>query len=213
LETKQTQFWKGSFGRRYSERSSFADVEDFNQRHEKRFGVTRDDLYSDWLGDFPRSMRILEVGCNLGFQIRSIGRAGFSNLFGIDVQEHCLQRTKELEPIVRMAGGSALQIPFADGSFDLVYSHHVLIHFARNDLPLVMDEMERVSKAYIMGIEYYAPEFTNVDYRGNTDFLWKADYSKMFLDRFPDLALQRMQQHKYRDGSGNIDIAYLMGKP
>jgi len=74
-----------------------------------------------------------------------------------------------------------------------------------------MDEMVRCSSKYIWGFEYFDNEITDLKYRGNTGFLWKADYAKFFLNRFHDLSLVNKDFYKYIEND-NVDCMYLLSK-
>jgi hypothetical protein len=76
-------------------------------------------------------------------------------------------------------------------------------------LPRALDEIHRCAKSWIWGMEYYAPEVTEVSYRGHDDLLWKMDYGKRYLDRFSDLELAREQRLPYLSSS-NVDTMYLL---
>ncbi len=66
----------------------------------------------------------------------------------------------------------------------------MLIHISPYDLPLALDEIHRSSRTYIWGMEYYAPEVTEVSYRSHSGLLWKMDYAGL-SERFADLELVR----------------------
>ncbi|MFZ3277307.1 MAG: hypothetical protein WA182_10430, partial [Candidatus Sulfotelmatobacter sp.] len=61
----------------------------------------------------------------------------------------------------------------------------------------------------IWGLEYYASEVTEVNYRGHDNLLWKMDYGKLYLDRFADLTLDQEQRLPYFN-STNVDTMYLL---
>jgi len=212
METEQTKVWKGEFGRAYSQRSTFDNADDFNQQHAARFGMTRDDLFAKLLSFLPRQGRILEVGCNLGYQLSSVGRAGFDRLYGIDIQLDCLETISRERPELLVVGGSGLALPFSDETFDLVMTHHVLIHFSERDLSSVLDEIYRVSRGHVLGIEYYAPKFTSIPYRGNKNLLWKADYAEIYRKRFPNMETVQEEKLIYLDRHGISDSAFLLRK-
>jgi pseudaminic acid biosynthesis-associated methylase len=90
----------------------------------------------------------------------------------------------------------------------------VLIHIAPADLPRIMGEMVRTSRRYIMGFEYYAPETTAINYRGNEGFLWKANFAQLFLDHFPELRLVKQNLYPYINDAerGNQDVVFLLEK-
>ncbi|MEW6593796.1 MAG: pseudaminic acid biosynthesis-associated methylase [Thermodesulfobacteriota bacterium] len=212
MTTEQIEVWTGEFGRAYTNRNRFEDDAAFNAFYIKRYGLTRDAINSDWLGGLAPDAPILEVGANIGNQLRALRRAGFQRLFGIEIQRYCVEQSKQLNPEVDIIEGSAFDIPFKDGFFNLVYTNNVLIHISPADLPKVMDEMYRVSGRYIWGFEYFAPEPTEINYRGHKNLLWKADYAALFMARFPDLKLVRQQLFDCLDEAGTIDKLYLLEK-
>ena len=212
MQTEQTRVWTGAFGRDYTERNRFADEAAFNQLYLDRYGRTRDAINEECLGKVPRDARILEVGANIGNQLRALRRIGFEKLYGIEIQRYCVEEAKRLAPEVDVIEGSAFDIPFKDGFFDLVFTNNVLIHIAPDDIGRVMDEMFRVTKRWIWGFEYFAPDFTKIDYRGRDNLLWKADYAALFRQRFPDLSSEHEEIFDCRDEPGVQDKLYLLAK-
>ena len=211
MQTEQIGVWTGEFGRSYTERNRFSDDE-FNAVYVKRYGRTRDDINLEFLADVARDQPVLEVGANIGNQLRALRRIGFEKLFGIELQRYCVDAAKQDCPGVDIIEGSAFDNPFRSGYFNLVFTNNVLIHISPADLPRAMDEMYRVSGRYIMGFEYYAPQVTEIPYRGKTNLLWKADYGGMFLSRFPDLREVRAKSFPTLDESGLADKLYLLEK-
>jgi hypothetical protein len=84
---------------------------------------------------------------------------------------------------------SARELPFADDSFDLVFTTGVLIHQSPDELPRVMDEIVRCSRRYVLCGEYRADELEEVPYRGQRGALYKQDYGALYQERFPQLQL------------------------
>jgi len=212
-ETSQIGIWKGDFGRAYTDRTTFADDKAFNSVYLRRYGRTRDAICQDWLSDVPRDARILEVGSSIGNQLRVLQRLGFRHLYGIEVQRYCVDQAKQLSPGIDIIEALAADIPFKDGYFDLVFTNNVLIHFAPDDLAQVFDEIHRVTRRFVWGFEYYAPDFTPVNYRGNENLLWKADYGRLLHERFSDLRVCREEAYDCLDEPGNVDKAFLLAKP
>lgn len=88
-----------------------------------------------WLG----GPRVLEVGCGTGQLLRRV--RGFApRAVGVDLSHGMLAHAAARGLPVGQA--SALALPFADASFDLVYSCKVLPHVP--DLPRALGEIERV---------------------------------------------------------------------
>jgi ubiquinone/menaquinone biosynthesis C-methylase UbiE len=121
------------------------------------FGETRDHWWNhDFLAlmaerlalDSPR--RVLDVGCGVGHWGRCVAALlpPGSRVVGVDREptwvESATQKARErgLESVLSYVQSSAEQLPFADGSFDMVTCQTVLIHVA--DPARVLAEMKRV---------------------------------------------------------------------
>ena len=54
-------------------------------------------------------------------------------------------------------------------------------------------------------------EYQIINYRGSDSLLWKTDFAKLFLDRFPGLRIVCKRIIKYKNNE-NLDIMYLLEK-
>lgn len=94
-----------------------------------------------------RGLRVLEVGVGLGADHQRFAEAG-AELDGIDLTpraiEHTRRRMQAFGLSSRLAVGDAEALPFADATFDLVYSWGVLHHTP--DTPRAFAEVLRVLK-------------------------------------------------------------------
>lgn len=212
-ETKQTTFWSGSFGKEYTDRNTF-DQKTWDDFYIKMWGLTKIEMNERFIGNLPKDIKILEVGCNTGMQLAGLQRMGFKNLFGIELQEYAVEKAKEITKNINIIQGSGFDIPFKNEFFDIVCTNGVLIHIAPADLPKILDEIYRCSKRFIWGFEYYAENITEIIYRGNKGYLWKADYADIFLQRFPNLHLVKKELFPYitENEKGNKDCMYLLEK-
>lgn len=210
MNTAQISRWTGQFGRDYTDRNSL-ELSELDALYYRNYGVTRDDLNQRFLAGIPRGAQVLEIGCNIGNQLRLLRSMGFFNLYGIEIQHYAVKQAKFRMPDINVVEASGLEIPFRDSSFDLVFTSGVLIHIAPSDLPLVVSEIHRCTKQYIWGFEYHSAALTEVRYRGHRDLLWKMDYPQIFLDRFDDLELLRSEQLSYLANS-NMDCMFLLCK-
>ncbi len=210
MRTLQVGEWRGTFGREYTTRNSLTLAE-LDGLYEKNYGVTRSQLNERFLNVVPLSARILEVGCNIGNQLLLLNEMGYSELYGIELQHDALIRARGQVENARLVEASALEIPFADGYFDVIFTSGVLIHIAPPELLSAMSEIHRCTRDYIWGLEYYAPETAEVQYRGQDHLLWKMDYAKLYLDRFGDLELSRCERLCYLDDD-NEDRMFLLRK-
>ncbi len=213
MKTKQEHFWSGEFGKDYTDRNS-RKPEEWDQFYLENWGITKIELNEKFLDILEKDAKILEVGCNTGMQLAGLQRSGFRNIYGIELQEYAVQKAKEFTQNINILQGSGFDLPFKNDYFDLVCTNGVLIHISPDNLPKIMDEMVRCSKKYIWGWEYFAPETTSINYRGNDDYLWKADYAQLFLNRFPELKLVKKEIYPYinQAESGNADCMYLLEK-
>lgn len=208
-ETKQIEFWKSDFGKEYTDRNSFM-YEEWDEVYKKTWGKSKEELNQPFFENLSKDIKILEVGCNTGMQLRCLQKMGFHNLYGIELQSYAVERSKEFTQNINIIQGSGFDIPFKDNFFDLVFTNGVLIHISPNDIKSIMSEMYRCSKLLIWGFEYYHESLMAIDYRGNDDKLWKGDYAKMFVDNF-NLQLVKQTFHPYVNSS-NIDSMYLLKK-
>jgi len=209
-ETPQTAVWKGDFGREYTDRNTL-DIEGIDELYRKNYGLTRTEINKTFLRDISKEASFLEVGCNTGNQLLMLHRMGWSNLSAVELQPYAVDVASNRLPDIPIKLGSALAVPFADSAFDVVFTSGVLIHIAPEDLPHAMDEIHRTSREYIWGLEYYAPEVTEVTYRAHRSLLWKMDFARRYLERFDDLELVREQRLPYLN-SENVDTVFLLRK-
>lgn len=206
--TEQARTWNGEFGRQYTDRNPVG-LEQLDELYRHNYGVTRTEINDRFLSDIPKDARILEVGCNIGNQLLSLQKMGFSRLYGIDVQQYALQKARHQIPGATLTEASALAIPYPDRYFDLVFTSGVLIHIAPDDLPRALAEIHRCTSQWIWGLEYFSPQNTEVQYRGQSGLLWKTDYVARYRDLFPALALVREDRLCYI-GNSNVDTVFML---
>lgn len=206
----QTQQWSSEFGKGYTDRNPHT-LEAMDGLYKKQFGLTRTELNLMFLGKLDRSIKILEVGSNVGAQLLGLQKLGFKNLYGIELQPYAVEVSKRNTQNINLIQGSALEIPFRDSYFALVFTSGVLIHINPDDLNMVMREIYRCTREYIWGFEYYADQYSEITYRGRKNLLWKANFAKLYLDKFEDLELLEEKRIKYLDND-NVDSMFLISK-
>lgn len=209
-ETQQERVWKGDFGREYTERNT-VDIESLDQHWRRNYGIARSTVNQSFLSGISKDAKLLEVGCNAGNQLLMLRQMGWRNLSGTELQPFAMEIAKSRLPDATFKLGSALALPWEDSSFDVVFTCGVLIHISPTDLPTVMNEIYRTSRQYIWGTEYYAPEVTQVPYRDHSELLWKMDFARQYMKRFPDLELVKEQRLPYLD-IPNVDAVFLLRK-
>ena len=208
--TKQITKWKDKFGKEYTNRNALT-LDELERIYENNFGQSRTKLNNIFIGEFNRSIKILEIGSNIGNQLLLLQKMGFKNLYGIEINSYAVELSKQRTKDINIIQGSAFEIPFKDSYFDLVFTSGLLIHIAPSDIEIVMREIHRCTKEYIWGFEYYSDKYTEIEYRKNKNLLWKANFSKIYLDLFSDLVLVKEKQLKYLNDN-NIDSIFLLKK-
>lgn len=94
--------------------------------------------------------RVLDVGSGVGGAARSLAREFGCHVTGVDLtEEYCragemLTRRLGLDHLVDHRQADATELPFADGSFDVVWTEHAAMNIA--DKPRLYREMSRVLK-------------------------------------------------------------------
>jgi SAM-dependent methyltransferase len=104
------------------------------------------------------SYRVLEFGCGVGRHLRNLSRIPGVDAHGFD-QSHsmvsgCLRWTGQdwIDRHVTI-GHPTQRLPFADNSFDLVYTSEVLVHVRPEDLDGVLRELVRVARGQVLHLE------------------------------------------------------------
>jgi len=208
--TRQMGEWAGDFGREYTDRNVLT-LDEPENLYRDRYGVTRTEMNSEFIGNLVRGIKILEVGSNIGNQLLCLQNDGFKNLYGIELQSYAVELSKSRTQGINIIQGSAFDIPFKDNFFDLVFTSGLLIHIAPDDINAVLDEIHRCTKQYIWCFEYYSDMYTKIEYRGHTDLLWKTNFSKLFTARFSKLSLVKEEHFKYTSND-NVDVMFLLRK-
>ncbi len=149
--------------------------------------------------------RVLEVGCNLGGNLRWFTKHLAANrVYGVDINAKALATLHQDLPGVNALFSPARALPFRDAMFDLVFTMGVLIHQPDSTLPLVMSEVVRTCSRYLLCGEYFASKTIEIPYRGERGALFKRDYGKMYAELFPELKLIKQDNLKADDGFDDV---------
>jgi len=181
--SKQIETWRGAFGSAYIARNEVAP----EVVQAKTFAWAQ--AFRALAGAMPRS--ILEVGANIGLNLRAIKLLCPANLFAVEPNAIARQRLVDdnVVPLDHVRDGSAADLPFDTRSMDLVFTSTVLIHVPPDELPRACQEIYRVSRRYVLCNEYFSDKPISIEYRGHNDLLFKQDFGAFWLDNFPDLRL------------------------
>lgn len=94
------------------------------------------------------SSSLLDVGCAKGFMLHDLAELipGIT-VKGIDISQYAIENTiEDMKPHVQVA--NAIQLPFADKSFDVVVSINTVHNLEREECGMALREIERVSRGY-----------------------------------------------------------------
>jgi pseudaminic acid biosynthesis-associated methylase len=211
--TKQLEVWTSEFGRAFTDRSP-QSPEAMDALWERLFKVRKTDTFSRFLS--PERLpagRVLEVGCNVAAQLGLLQQVNPRlELWGLDPQAYALEKARQQYPTMRFVEGTAFDLPFEAGSFDLVMTNAVLIHIHPADLPAALAEIYRCTRRYIFCHEYYAETLCELPYRGQRGLLWKMDYKAQYLELFPDLRCVEKCYLPYSEASDLVDQVALLEK-
>jgi SAM-dependent methyltransferase len=91
-------------------------------------------------------VRVLDVGCGSGYFLHRLHEYGAGDCHGIDLMDERIARGRERYPTLKLRVGSATELPYADGEFDLVTQFTCLSSIVDDDVRLaVAREMRRVA--------------------------------------------------------------------
>lgn len=164
----------------------------------RQIGQPRSRVFWDLLTepDIREGKTVLEVGCGLGTQLRFM--LDFKSATGCDID------IRTLPPCV----ADVVALPYADAAFDYVFTCGLLIHLPSDDLLQAIEEITRVAKLGVFGYEYYGMKREARPWRGTV--LWRDDWVRWYEQA--GLTLVKERRYPHIDGSGNVDVAFLLSK-
>ena len=129
---------------------------DWHKRYLQQAGWTRDlRAYLFKRAGLNDQSRLLEVGCGTGAILSE-----FSNhisLHGLDIDAGALVQCHVHVPMAALVQGNALQLPYANEAFEIVYCHFLLL-WVTDPLQALL-EMKRVAKSGGHIIAFAEPDY------------------------------------------------------
>jgi SAM-dependent methyltransferase len=101
-------------------------------------------LAEERLAETP-DLSVLDVGCGVGL-IDAMLAKRFRRLIGVDVALGALAQARRNAPEARFVGYDGSLLPFANGTFDLVFAVCVVHHVAPEGWPRFASELARVTR-------------------------------------------------------------------
>lgn len=181
--TPQIEFWRGEFGDAYTDRNAATHAQLASR-------ITMwSDILKPLIGKMPAS--ILEVGCNLGINLRALRALSDAQFFAVEPNDKARDVLVRdgVAAAERLRGGVAQAIDLPDAVADLAFTSGVLIHIHPDHLLPACREIHRCAARYVACIEYFSDKPEAIPYRGYEDRLFKRDFGGFWMDNFPDLTV------------------------
>ena len=156
LKETHTRFWDGMAERNkgYAKvlPSNMTD-EEVEEETERAISIIR---------DFCKSgAKVLDAGCGVGRADGKLQDCGYSTV-GLDLSAKMVEYARENNPNVDFVVGDIANMPFKDGSFDLVFELSVLLHQPNERVGQMLEEFKRVSREGILIFPNAKPFKTSV---------------------------------------------------
>jgi len=177
MSTEQLKQWESDFGDAYTERNVVS-------------WQSRRTAWQTMIGSLQLG-NVVEIGPNRGHNLQTIANLNCvtGQIIGVEPNRKAAETAHARSPRIAVLLGNVFSLPFADNYADLTFTAGVLIHIALPDLAQAVREIYRISRRYILCIEYFAETETIIHYRGRENLLWKRDFKKHYLEYYPDLRL------------------------
>jgi pseudaminic acid biosynthesis-associated methylase len=194
----QEEFWAGDFGDDYISRND-----------SKKLLASNINLFSKILSQTNLNTKsFLEIGANIGMNINAIQKLiPDANFTAVEINKKACEILEKTG--CKVIEGS-IQDVLIDETFDFVFSKGVLIHLNPNQLDLIYNKLFKWSRKYILIAEYYNPTPVSIDYRGNSEKLFKRDFAGELMDKFPQIKLLDCGFAYHRSKFPQDDISWFL---
>ncbi len=130
---------------------------DWHSRYLQQAKWTRDlRTYVFEQAGLHNTSHVLEVGCGTGAVLSEI--SGPASLCGLDIDRASLAQCRAHASAATLVQGNALQLPYIDKTFDIVYCHFLLLWV--KDPRQALREMKRIAKAGAAVIAFAEPDYS-----------------------------------------------------
>ena len=172
-KTEQENFWAGEFGNEYNGRNRGEQLITANVV-----------LFSKILRAAPGVKSLVELGCNIGLNLRALNRINPKfDLCGYEINKMAAEEARALD-VAKIIEGTIINPLPLKSQYDVSFTKGVLIHINPAELSIVYENLYSCSKRYIFVCEYYNPTPVVVKYRGNEDRLFKRDFAGELIDTY-----------------------------
>ncbi len=177
---RQLEAWTGRFGDEYVARNEFAEWKE-------PYGLKAFSAILEGLD----VQSVLEVGANVGLNLLYMSKAlqDATRFYAVEPNRKAFEilvSNSNLK-IEQAWNCDTYNIPLANSSVDLVFTAGVLIHIHPDTLNSAVDEIVRVSRKYVLCMEYFSHKPQEIEYQGKNAMLFKRDFGSFYLDRHSNL--------------------------
>ena len=138
-----------------------------NAEYWSRYAESSDSNYNEEMAKFIRdlvvslrSQNVLEIGCSSGNDLKLFSKD--FDVSGVDPNESAIKKAGQNLPHFKFKTGSITDLPFEDSAFDFVFARNVLNHIDSSDVEKSLNEMFRVSRKYILNVEFFSENESQV---------------------------------------------------
>lgn len=180
MEPAQLQLWRSATGDDYVRR---------NPARPQVVRLARAGFIRVFRDISPDPDAILEVGANLGINLRALRGISAASLHAVEPNQHARRILVEDQviPPSQVHDGHAGALPFDDAAFDLVFTNSVLMCIPDEHLGEACAEIHRVSRRWILSIEYPAARPVTLPYHGYDNMVFKRDYRTYWCHNFAEV--------------------------
>ena len=187
--------WSGEAGDEWFDRCFVSD----------KLYASRLSMYSSILRNASGIRSVLEYGAGSGQSLFAVKTLLPDASFGaVEINAKAVEALRVKFPECEVFHGSVIDIDIPK-KYDFVFTNGLLLHITEEFLPGVYDKIYNSSNRYISVSEYYNPTPVTVNYRGNTDIMFKRDFAGELLDRYPNLSLVDYGFVYHRDHNFSAD--------
>ena len=167
--SETVEFWKGDFGRQYTERNREVDWK------------ARVPFWKH-IADVTEAISFLEVGCNIGTNLKAIREVlpEVAIMSGVDVNRDALAMAQTSGFDVVECAAAEIGTIWLPESADIVFTSGVMIHVSSEELPATMQAIVDMAKTWVLAVEYADTQETEVEYRGHAGRLWRRPYGDLY---------------------------------
>ena len=174
--TEQEEFWATKHG------------EDYIGRNDGKYLLAGNlNLFSKIISNTEGIKSVLEYGSSTGAALDAIKLLlPDCELSGVEINKKAADILKK--KYAKVYYGSMLDFKI-DYERDLVFVKGVLINTNPDELQNAYQKLYEATNRYILVVEYYNPTPVMVPYHGHDNMLFKRDFAKEIMDKFPNIKL------------------------